>query len=97
MQRISRSLRISVNYQELSMVENLTVAENIFLARKPRGRFGLIDRARMDRETAAVLDRLQLSIDPGAPVSELSTGQKRMIEIPRALSHESRLRARRRS
>jgi ABC-type sugar transport system ATPase subunit len=87
----ARSLGISIVYQELSMVENLTVAKNIFLAREPRGRVGLIDRARMDRETAAVLDRLQLSIDPGTPVSELSIGQKQMIEIAKALSDESRL------
>ncbi len=87
----ARSLGISIIYQELSMVENLTVAENIFLAREPRGRFGLIDKARMDRETAAVLERLQLDIDPGTPVSDLSIGQKQMIEIAKALSYESRL------
>ena len=51
----ARTLGISIIYQELSMVENLTVAENIFLAREPRNRFGLIDQERMNADAMSVL------------------------------------------
>ena len=48
----ARALGISIIYQELSMVENLTVAENIFLAREQLRPTGFLDKARMNREAA---------------------------------------------
>ena len=87
----ARALGISIIYQELSMVENLTVAENIFLAREPIGRLGLIDKGAMRSEAQRILDGLQLSVDPGALVGELSIGQKQMIEIAKAISYRSRI------
>ena len=87
----ARSLGISIIYQELSVVDNLTVAENLFLAREPVGRLGLIDAARMNRETAAVLQRLGIGIAPTTLVSRLSIGQKQMVEIAKAISHESKI------
>lgn len=87
----ARALGISIIYQELSMVENLTVAENIFLAREPLGRGGLIDKRRMDLEARQVLDTLELKIAPSALVGDLSIGQKQMIEIAKAISYESRI------
>ncbi len=87
----ARSLGISIIYQELSMVENLTVAENIFLAREPVGRSGLIDKRRMHEEARRILDVLQLKIEPTTLVGELSIGQKQMIEIAKAISYDSRI------
>jgi ABC-type sugar transport system ATPase subunit len=87
----ARALGISIIYQELSMVENLTVAENIFLAREPIGRGGLIDKRRMDSEARRILDALELTIDPTALVGDLSIGQKQMIEIAKAISYDSRI------
>ena len=88
----ARSLGISIIYQELSMVENLTVAENIFLAREPVG------RQRSDRQAphararrAGFFDVLQLKIEPTTLVGELSIGQKQMIEIAKAISYDSRI------
>lgn len=87
----ARSLGISIIFQELSTVENLTVAENIFLAREPRNRFGLLDQRRMVREARTVLQRLQIDIDPRIVVGKLSIGQKQMIEIAKAISHHSKI------
>lgn len=87
----ARELGLSIIYQELSMVENLTVAENIFLAREFTGRFGFVDSQKMNREAARVLDILHLDIDPTTPVRDLSVGQKQMIEIAKAISGNSKI------
>ncbi|SDK82435.1 sugar ABC transporter ATP-binding protein [Aliiruegeria lutimaris] len=87
----ARSLGISIIYQELAVVNNLTVAENIFLAREPRGPTGLLDTRKMKADARAVLEELEMDIDPGAMVGRLSIGQKQMVEIARAISYESKL------
>ena len=87
----ARALGISIIYQELSMVENLTVAENVFLARELLRPSGLLDKARMNREAAAVLATLDMRIDPTTPVAQLSIGQKQMIEIAKAITYRSRI------
>jgi ribose transport system ATP-binding protein len=81
----ARALGISIIYQELSMVENLTVAENIFLAREPAGRAGFIDTRRMNREARDVLALLDLDIPPTTPVSRLSSARSRWSRSPRRL------------
>ncbi len=87
----ARALGISIIYQELSMVENLTVAENIFLAKEPVGRSGFIDSRRMNDEARRVLDLLHMDVAPTTPVADLSIGQKQMIEIAKAISYDSKL------
>ena len=87
----ARALGISIIYQELSMVENLTVAENIFLAREPLGAGGFLDKARMNREAGEVLSTLHMNVAPTTPVSHLSIGQKQMIEIAKAISYKSKI------
>lgn len=87
----ARALGISIIYQELAVVNNMTVAENIYLAREPLNAVGLIDRRRMNTEARAVLAELDMSIDPETRVGSLSIGQKQMVEIARALSYSSRL------
>src|ERR1700679_3490876 len=61
---------IAVIYQELAMVEEMTVAENIFLGAEPT-RAGFIDWLTQDREARAVLEQLGLDIDPAAKVASL--------------------------
>ncbi|MDE3240143.1 MAG: sugar ABC transporter ATP-binding protein [Paracoccaceae bacterium] len=87
----ARALGISIIYQELSVVNNLTVAENIFLAREPRNTWGLIDRPRMIAEARRALAELTVEIDPAAVVGTLSIGQRQLVEIARAISYRSRL------
>jgi ribose transport system ATP-binding protein len=87
----ARELGIGIIYQELSVVDNLTVAENIYLAREPVGRLGLLDTQRMNRDAREVLKTLDMDLDPTARVAELSVGQKQMIEIAKAISYESKV------
>ena len=87
----ARALGISIIYQELSVVNNLTVAENVFLAREPVGMTGLLNRRRMLADTKAALAELEVSIDPSAKVGSLSIGQRQLVEIARAISYHSKL------
>jgi ABC-type sugar transport system ATPase subunit len=82
----ARSLGISIIYQELSMIENLTVAENIFLAREALSSSGLIDSRTMNKAASEALDQLHLSFAPATPGSALSIGHRQMIEIAKAIS-----------
>ncbi len=77
---------VSVVHQQFTLVPELTVAENIFLGREPRNRFGLVDWKRLFAEARALLAHLDFEVDPGRPVKELGSGGRRVIEIARALS-----------
>lgn len=82
---------VAVIYQELSLVPELSVAENIFLGRLPRGRFAAIDWTELRRRALEILERIGLDADPGTPVVNLSTGEQQQVEIARALSMNPKL------
>ncbi len=88
--RDAESARIAVIYQELSLVKELSVAENIFLGREPR-RFGIINWEKLYSGAQKLLDDLHLQIDPLTPVSNLGIGQQQLVEIAKALSHDARI------
>ncbi|MFT7835972.1 sugar ABC transporter ATP-binding protein [Saccharothrix sp. BKS2] len=73
-------------YQHPSVVKDLSVAENLFLHRQPRGRFGLVSHARMRREAAELLESWSVPVDPGLPARELTVEQRQLVEIAGALS-----------
>ncbi|MFE0727136.1 sugar ABC transporter ATP-binding protein [Streptomyces antibioticus] len=85
-------LGIATIYQELDLVEHLSVAENVCLGHEPTAA-GFVVRARAARaSTAALLGRLgHPEIDPGALVGRLSAAQRQIVSMARALSHDVRL------
>ncbi len=82
---------IAVIYQELALVEEMSVAENIFLGREPKRLGGFIDWPRMYREAAELLERFGVKLDPQALVSSLGVGQKQLVEIVKALAKDSKV------
>ncbi|GAB97590.1 ribose transport system ATP-binding protein [Kineosphaera limosa] len=69
---------------------DLSVAQNILIGREPR-RFGLLDERRLNREVGDHLDRLGLLLDPKALVGGLTVAKQQMVEIAKALTHDSRV------
>ncbi len=81
---------LAVIYQELALVDGMSVAENIFLGAEPR-RGPFVDWNRMRRETRELLARFGVALDPDLPCSGLGVGQKQLVEIVKALRKESRI------
>jgi ABC-type sugar transport system ATPase subunit len=77
---------VSIIHQELNLVEELTVAANIFLGREKRTRFGLINDAAMEHDAAGLFEQLECGIRPDAFVRELRVGDQQLVEIAKALS-----------
>jgi len=89
--RDAQSAGIGVIYQELSCIDELSVAENLFLGHPPT-RFGIFfDRAEAERAAAEALARFGVALDPTAPMRSLGIGQKQLVEIVKALQRESRI------
>lgn len=85
---------IALIHQELSLHDNLSIAENIFLGREPtRGASVLswIDRRSMNQQSRTLLDRVGLTVAPECLVGELPIASKQLVEIARALSVKARI------
>ena len=82
---------VSMIHQELAPVPEMTVAENIWLGREPRGRLGLVDHKRMVADTQALFDRWGIKIHPRRQMKTLSVANMQMVEIAKAISYDSRL------
>lgn len=84
-------LGISMIHQELSPIPYMTVAENIFLGREPLGKFGFIDKHKLYADTKALLKQLEIDVNPGALMKDLSVASKQMVEIAKAISYDASL------
>ncbi len=82
---------LAIIHQELNLVEELSIAENIFLGREPVRGPGLIDKGRMREQAAVLLKRLRVEANPEEKVRHLSIGKKQMVEIAKALSLNAQL------
>ncbi len=88
----SQQMGIAAIHQEATMFPQLSVVENIYMGHhlKKKG-LGLIDWKTMKRHTKELLSRLELDIDPETPVNKLSTAQRHMVEIVKALSIDANI------
>ncbi|NBT12622.1 MAG: sugar ABC transporter ATP-binding protein [Planctomycetia bacterium] len=77
---------VAIIHQELNLVDDLSVAANVFLGRERRGRLGLIDDAAMERETERLLATLECRVSPRATAGSLRVGDQQLVEIAKALS-----------
>ncbi|MCH7904765.1 MAG: sugar ABC transporter ATP-binding protein [Armatimonadetes bacterium] len=86
--RHALSLGIAMIHQELDVVDDLTVAENVFLGNEPR-KFYLLDKRQMIEKTNAILKRVSAGFDATTRVADLSIAGKQLVEIAKALSQEA--------
>ena len=81
---------IATIYQHLSLIDGLSVAENLFLGRELRVG-GLVDTRSQHRRAREILERVGSTVDPGVLVRELPIGQRQLVEIAKALQRDARL------
>jgi ABC-type sugar transport system ATPase subunit len=82
---------IKVVFQEIALIEEFTVAENVFLGEYPVGATGSIRWDRIRADAAALFDRIGFRVDPAARVRDLPMSQQQMVEIARALARDARI------
>ena len=88
----ARQRGVTAVYQELSLIPDMTVAENIFLGHEP-SRAALVQRRRMRGETEGLLELFggTLDVSPDTPVSDLLPSERQIVEILKALSQNPRV------
>ncbi|MGY6549142.1 MAG: sugar ABC transporter ATP-binding protein [Roseinatronobacter sp.] len=80
---------ISIIEQELSPVPAMTVAENIFLGREPRGFLGSVDFRKMNADAQRLLDDLHFRISARSLMMDLTVAELQLVEIAKALSYNA--------
>ena len=89
--RAAQEAGICIIHQELSLMNDLTAAQNIFIGREPRGMFGILDEAKLNADAAEIFAQMNLDLSPTVLVEQLTIAKQQMIEIAKALSFESRV------
>jgi ribose transport system ATP-binding protein len=85
---LARECRVAVIYQEFSLVESLSVAQNVFLGEKGGC---LVNYGDLKKRAAQIFTEMNVKIDPSAQVMRLSPAQKQLVEIAKAISCNARL------
>src|SRR5262245_16262079 len=87
----AQRLGIAIVYQERSLFDSLTVAENIFAGRQPVHLGDLIDRRQMANDSRKLLEVVGLNVSPWTPLALVSPAQQQLVEIAKALSLDAQL------
>ncbi|KAF0811338.1 Ribose import ATP-binding protein RbsA [Andreprevotia sp. IGB-42] len=91
--RDARAAGIAMVYQDLSLVDSMSVAENMFMANWTESHFGLLDQRAMHQRAQALLEKMGIAgeISPDQPVDSLSMGQQQFLEIAKAIAQDARI------
>lgn len=88
--RDAQEAGIAIVHQELNMMNHLTVAQNVFIGREPmKGK--VIDDKKMNRDAAALFQKLNIDIDPKSVMGSLTVGRQQMCEIAKAISTDAKV------
>jgi rhamnose transport system ATP-binding protein len=88
----SQNIGIAAIHQEAIMFPELSIAENVFLGHPIRkGKLGFLDWPEMHRRTQELMENLELTLDPKRTILSLSTAERHMVEILKALSHNAEI------
>ena len=82
---------VSMIHQELQPIRMMTIAENVFLGNYPLGKFNLVDHAKMNQDTRALLEEVGLYMDPKTLLNALTVSQMQSVEIAKAISHNAKV------
>ncbi|MGA0235760.1 MAG: ATP-binding cassette domain-containing protein, partial [Alphaproteobacteria bacterium] len=87
---LARAAGVAMNFQEMSLIPSLTVAQNIFLNHEFI-RNSLINEAVAIERASDLFEQLNVEVDPRMLVSDLSPGQRQLTEIAKSISHDARV------
>lgn len=88
--KLAQEVGVAIIHQELNMCRHLSVAENMYLGReKTRG--VMLSNSEMEAEARAILDELNIGLEPQQVVGELPVSKQQMVEIAKALSTNARI------
>lgn len=79
---------IAIIYQHFQLVDDLSVADNVYLGSEPRRGWLVIDNGAERRGTRELFQRLGVTLDPRTRVGDLSVGERQLVEIAKALRHQ---------
>lgn len=90
--RQAQDLGISMIHQELNLMPHLTIAQNIFIGREPRGKVSfLVDDKVTNQDARKLFKILSLNLDPTTKVADLTVAMQQMVEIAKALSFNAKI------
>mgnify|MGYP001523278960 CR=1 FL=1 len=89
--RQAQELGVSIIYQELNLVPQLSVAENIFLSSLPMKNPACIDWKHVYSDAQTIIDSLEVDINVRSRISSLGIAQQQMVEIAKALNHQAKV------
>jgi ribose transport system ATP-binding protein len=87
----AQELGISIIHQEFNLMPDLTVAQNLFIGREPRGSRFLLSERRLNAQAQELIERLHLPLRPKDLVGNLTVAKQQMVEIGKALSYDAKL------
>lgn len=85
--REAQNTGISIVHQELNLMNQLTVAKNIFIGRESKGFF--FDEKTLNEKAQKLIDDFKINVKPTDKIADLSVGKSQMVEIARAMSYEN--------
>ncbi|MCO5243657.1 MAG: sugar ABC transporter ATP-binding protein [Anaerolineae bacterium] len=90
--RAAQDLGISMIHQEINLMNHLTLAQNVYIGREPRGvvRF-MLDENKLNAQTKELFASMRLNLDPRTKAADLTVAKQQMVEIAKALSFDSQV------
>ena len=89
--RAAQELGIGIIHQELSLMRDLTAAQNVLIGREPRRSFGRLDEPALNARTVEIFASLNLAMDPRTQVGSQTIARQQLIEIAKTLSYNPRV------
>lgn len=87
--KLAQEQGISIVFQEFNLLNNMSIAENVFIGREPKTGIGTVDWKKMLADTKEILRHVKLDVDPDTIVANLSTAEKQSVEIAKCLSYKA--------
>lgn len=89
--REAQDAGVGIIHQELSLMNDLTVAQNIFIGREPRNFLGILDEVLLNKNAKDIFEKMNVGMDVGAEVGTMTIAKQQMVEIAKALSYNSKI------